>query len=151
MELVFFGGQTHPRLLNSKNVEQFLTHLVVNRNVSASPRRQALNGLVSVYVKVLDMPLAGKIAPIRAKRHKRLPVVLATEEVKRRAALQSKIARHVTCHALHHSFATHLLENGNNIRVVQKVMGQADVKTTEIYTHVRQSDMGASQSPLGLF
>jgi site-specific recombinase XerD len=76
------GGQTHPRLLNSKNVEQFLTHLVVNRNVSASTQRQALNGLVFLYVKVLDMPFQGKIAPIRSKRHKRLPVVLTTEEVK---------------------------------------------------------------------
>lgn len=287
--LHFFGGQTHPRLLNSKNVEQFLTHLVVNRNASASTQRQALNGLVFLYVKVLDMPFEGKVAPIRSKKHKRLPVVLTTEEVKvlflcmdgmnllmakilygaglrlmeclrlrvqdvdfgtgkifvragkggkdrvtflprmvreqlfeqirrvegvhlrdlqrgygeavlpkglslkypnaakefiwqfvfpskkisvdpqsgmkarhhvqesglqkavRRAAKQSEIAKHVTCHTLRHSFATHLLENGNNIRVVQKLMGHADVKTTEIYTHVMQSDMDASQSPLDLF
>ncbi len=286
--LHFHGGQTHPRLLNSKKVEQFLTHLVVNRNVSASTQRQALNALVFLYVQVLDIPMDGQLAPIRSKRHKRLPVVLTPDEVKclfsylknnhllmaqmlygaglrlmeclrlrvqdvdfgggkiyvragkggkdrvtflpgvvrdrlfeqvqqvevihnrdlgkgfgetvlpkglsvkypnaarqliwqfvfpskkistdpqsglrarhhvqesglqkavRRAAARSQIKKHVTCHVLRHSFATHLLENGNNIRVVQKLMGHADVKTTEIYTHVMQSDMDASQSPLDL-
>jgi len=47
-----------------------------------------------------------------------------------------------------HCFATHLLENGVNIRVVQELMGHADVKTTEIYTHVMQKDLNAVVSPL---
>ncbi len=52
------------------------------------------------------------------------------------------------CHTFRHGFATHLLESGVNIRVVQKLMGHSDVKTTEIYTHVMAKDLSAVLSPL---
>jgi integron integrase len=58
------------------------------------------------------------------------------------------ITKRVSCHTFRHCFATHLLENGVNIRVVQELMGHADVKTTEIYTHVMQKDLNAVVSPL---
>lgn len=58
------------------------------------------------------------------------------------------ITKRVTCHTFRHSFATHLLENAVNIRVVQELMGHADVKTTEIYTHVMEKDVAAVVSPL---
>ena len=58
------------------------------------------------------------------------------------------ITKRVSCHTFRHSFATHLLENGVNIRVVQELMGHADVKTTEIYTHVMEKDLSAVLSPL---
>ncbi|MEX1348430.1 MAG: tyrosine-type recombinase/integrase, partial [Desulfobacterales bacterium] len=58
------------------------------------------------------------------------------------------ITKRVGTHTLRHSFATHLLEDGVNIRVVQELMGHADVKTTEIYTHVMQKDIQAVSSPL---
>jgi integron integrase len=58
------------------------------------------------------------------------------------------IDKRVTSHTLRHSFATHLLEAGTNIRVVQKLLGHADVKTTEIYTHVLQQNLNKVVSPL---
>lgn len=64
------------------------------------------------------------------------------------AVRKSGITKRVSCHTLRHSFATHLLENGCNIRMVQELMGHADVKTTEIYTHVMQKDLKQTQSPL---
>jgi integrase len=50
----------------------------------------------------------------------------------KRATLQAKIHKQIGCHTLRHSFATHLLENGVNIRILQDLLGHADVKTTEI-------------------
>jgi len=64
------------------------------------------------------------------------------------AADRAGIMKRVGCHTFRHCFATHMLENGVNIRVVQELMGHADVKTTEIYTHVMEKDISAVVSPL---
>ena len=64
------------------------------------------------------------------------------------AKRKSNIDKRVTSHTFRHSFATHLLEAGTNIRVVQKLLGHKDVKTTEIYTHVLQQNLDKVISPL---
>lgn len=72
----------------------------------------------------------------------------ALQKAVKRAAQQAGIDKRVGCHTLRHSFATHMLENGVNIRVLQELLGHADVKTTEIYTHVMARDIRGLQSPL---
>jgi len=281
----FFGGKTHPKNLFSNDVERFLSDLAVKRKVSASTQRQALNAIVFLYREVLDKPLDGKIAPIRAKKKHKTVTVLSRNEASRffhymdgthslmakllygsglrlmecvrlrikdidldrkriqvlgkgdkwrstilakpiipllqthiervkalhhadleagfgqvympaalgrkytnaametrwqylfparkrsidprsgmerrhhvmesglqkavkRAANQADIDKRITCHTLRHSFATAMLEKGTNIRVLQDLLGHADVKTTEMYTHVMDKDISRLISPL---
>lgn len=282
----FFEAKQHPKDMGKREIEAFLSHLATERKVSAATQKLALNAIMFLYKNVLDQPVDGLIEPIKAKRHRQIPVVLSQAEVKTvlaqmsgihqlmakllyggglrlmecirfriqdldfernliylRAAKGGKdrttifptsikdalenhvlrvkqlheqdlangygqvylpgalekkypnaakefgwqyvfpsknlstdprsevVRRHhvqesglqkavkvavtragiykkVACHTFRHSFATHLLENGVNIRVVQELMGHSDVKTTEIYTHVMAKDINSVASPL---
>jgi len=84
----------------------------------------------------------------RERRHHVLESGL--QKAVKRAAQRAGLQKRVGCHTLRHSFATHMLENGVNIRVLQELLGHADVKTTEIYTHVMQRDIASLKSPLDL-
>jgi integron integrase len=77
---ILFHKKRHPKEMGSAEIEAFLTHLAVDQNVAASTQNQALSALLFLYREVLKQELDGPIDALRAKRPKRLPVVLTREE-----------------------------------------------------------------------
>lgn len=283
---IHFHGLQHPKELDAEHIEAYLTHLAVNRKVSASTQNQALSALLFLYKQVLEIELPYLEGVTRAKKSERIPVVFSPDEAQRvlshlqppytlmgkllygsglrlmecirlrvkdidfsyhqiivrdgkgakdrvtllpeqvleqlefqlgkarelhqldldavfgavylpfalerkypkanrewgwqyvfpaskrsldprsgiqrrhhigeqalqravkRAVGQSGIHKQASCHTFRHSFATHLLESGYDIRTVQELMGHKDIRTTQLYTHVMNKGANAVRSPL---
>jgi len=76
---------------------------------------------------------------------------LTTRSVQRmfkKACKKAKINKDATVHTLRHSFATHLLERGTDLRYIQELLGHKSTKTTEIYTHISRNSIRNIESPL---
>lgn len=74
--------------------------------------------------------------------------IKTVQKIFENALKKSGINKKASCHTLRHSFATHLLENGVDIRIIQKLLGHAKLESTQIYTHVSNFQLKNIKSPL---
>ena len=91
------------------------------------------------------------ICPMHLKENTQMPARSGDGSLQRRikeGAKDAGLTKRVTVHTLRHSFATHLLEKGYDIRTIQELLGHASVQTTMIYTHVAQKNKLGVKSPL---
>jgi integrase len=81
LQYIRFNNKKHPKDMGKYEVELFLSHLAINRGVSASTQNQAFNAIVFLYKQVLNMDFDLDIRATRARKTQRLPVVLSRKEV----------------------------------------------------------------------
>ena len=129
----------HQRDLNAGNGEVSLPHALARKY----PRAGFQWGWQFVFPSA---NLSNDPADGTTRRHHVYPDTLG--RAVKRATARAGIIKPVSCHTLRHSFATHLLERGYDIRTVQELLGHADVSTTMIYTHVMNKGARGVKSPL---
>jgi integron integrase len=156
------GGKQRDTLLPDSVKEPLKQHLVDIKKLFEIDRNHDTPGVEMPYALERKYPNAGKewgwqwLFPSsrlstdpRSKiirRHHMHPSIL--HKHLKKAAVRAGIAKRVSSHTLRHSFATHLLENGYDIRTVQELMGHSSLKTTMIYTHVAAKNKMGVKSPL---
>ena len=159
------GNKDRQTLFPEKLEEPILMHYNRIRKIYDRDRIDNANGVFLPGALERKYPGAGKewgwfwvfpshrlsIEPATAivRRHHMYPTTL--QKAFRKAIMQSGIAKHATVHSLRHSFATHLIEGGYDIRTIQELMGHSNVRTTMIYTHVATKNKLGVRSPLDSF
>jgi integron integrase len=155
------GDKDRKTLLSRKLKQDLVDHIEKVRRLHHNDRQNNVPGVALPQALERKYPNAGKewiwqwLFPSAklsedprsgiVRRHHVYPSTLQKQI--RQASKAARIAKRVTVHTLRHSFATHLLEDGYDIRTIQDLLGHASLKTTMIYTHVAAKNKMGVKSP----
>lgn len=156
------GDKERRTVLPDRLKDPLIQHISATRLIYDNDRRQNLPGVFLPGALEKKYPNAGtewgwfwlfpsqslSVDPrtLIVRRHHMHPASL--QRTFREAMQQTGISKQVSVHTLRHSFATHLLENGYDIRTIQELLGHRNLQTTMIYTHVATKNVLGVRSPL---
>jgi integron integrase len=156
------GGKDRQTILPGNLVSDLRKHVRIIRKIYEKDRKEQVGAVWLPPALERKYPDAGRewawfwlfpsnklsIDPVSKKirRHHLYPSTL--QKAFRKAVMEAEIAKRATVHSLRHSFATHLIENGYDIRTIQELLGHSNVQTTMIYTHVAKKNKLGVKSPM---
>ncbi len=156
------GGESRITMLPASLIEDFQQHLQSVRQLHQQDLAQGYGSVYLPFALERKYPHADRewiwqfVFPAeRFSKDPRSGIVRrhhlhesGLQRAIKRVVRQAGVQKRVSCHTFRHSFATHLLENGYDIRTIQELLGHKDVKTTMIYTHVLNRGGRGVRSPL---
>ncbi len=144
------GDKDRVTVFPASLMEPLQNHLLVVRQMHRADLREYPNAASEWgWQRVFPQSHRWRDAGTRTQgRHHIDPSVI--QKAVKRAILRAGISKPASCHTFRHSFATHLLERGQDIRTIQELLGHSDVKTTMIYTHVLNRGPCGVMSPVDL-
>jgi len=156
------GGKDRVTMLPATLADPLRTHLARLRDWFDAERRQERPGVSLPFALARKYPSAARqwgwqyvfpAATLSKDPYSGLPVrhhlhEQVLQRAMQRAVRTAGVAQPASCHTLRHCFATHLLEDGYDVRTVQELLGHTDLKTTMVYTHVMQKGVHGVRSPL---
>lgn len=156
------GDKDRRTVLPEKLKDNLIRHLSEVKEIFDNDRKQNLNGVYLPGALERKYPNAGKewgwfwLLPSKSlsvdprantvRRHHIHPASI--QKAFKTAVVETGITKPASIHTLRHSFATHLLENGYDIRIIQELLGHRNLQTTMIYTHVASKNILGVRSPL---
>jgi len=143
VELLYSSGLRLQELINLKHEHiDFENHTILIKQ--GKGQKDRLTIVSQKTLNRLDNNETGYVLKGRKSKYSKKSV----QSVIKQVAKKAKIKKNVTPHTLRHSFATHLLENGTDIRYIQKLLGHARLETTQVYTHVATHKLKHIPNPL---
>ncbi|MEZ5004166.1 MAG: tyrosine-type recombinase/integrase [Chitinophagales bacterium] len=149
VSLLYSAGLRRSELLNLRitDIDSKRMIITVRDGKGGKDRNTLLSKLVLADLRQYFKAYRPKIYLFEGQNNEQYSST-SVKNIIHRASKKAKIKKVITPHMLRHSFATHLLENGTNLRYIQELLGHSSTRTTEIYTHVAMNNIKNIKSPL---